>query len=301
MAKISFKKESAAPAPETNPTPTPAPETNPVVVESTTTVCSPSGVVDVSSVSEIPTAPVNLAVAKTVPQPVTVSETETHNSFNDEDIGFNDIILPRLNIVQKVGDLSNIFNPGEIVLNQTLVIHEPAVPEKSKVGHSPIILTVLGFRKRQFCEKKEGGALGNLFNTEAEVVQAGGTLDYKEHKSTKKTLYQRLATALLLIQKPEHLSDGDNINFPYECEGKWYALALWSMKGTAYTNSAKLMYTARKIGHLRVGYPTQAWSVTTKLEKYPGDLYAHIPIVRPGPKNTPKFAEFVLEVLGAGQ
>lgn len=273
------------------------------VVESITTASGEVVEVRAESVSEIPTRPaVNGAIVATVPSQTAVVQSDSPSLFNDEDIGFDDIRLPRLNIVQKVGDLSNIFTPGEIVLNQSAVIHEPAEPAKNKAGHKPLIITVLGFKKKQFAEKVTGGEMGLLVNSEVEVVAKGGTLDYKEWQQSNgvKKYFQRLATALLLVQKPEHYQDTDDLMFPYECEGRKYALALYSMKGTAYTNAAKHIFTARKIGHLRPGYPVQAWNLTTKLEKF-GENYAHVPVIKPGPKNGEVFLTFVKDVLGAGK
>lgn len=250
------------------------------------------------------TASVEVLPAVTALVPATASlpvQAETPPAFNDENIGFEDIRLPRINIVQKVGDLSNIFTPGEIVLNQQLVIHTPAT--KQAAGEPPLIFTVIGFRKKQYVEKTIGGALGRMFDNEADVVRASGTLDWKEFKASEgsanpKTLFQRLATALILIEKPAALEDADNINFPYDCDGKFYALALWSMKGTAYTHAAKHIFTARKIGHLRSGYPTQAWSLTTKLEGFGGN-FAHVPVIKPASKNSDAFKTFVGTILGA--
>lgn len=226
--------------------------------------------------------------------------------FDDQNIGFEDIILPRINIVQKVGDLSEIFTPGEIVLKQSLVIYSPS--KGAVAGTAPLSLTVLGFKKTQFTEKVSGGAMGILAATEADVVKNGGTLDYKEWEasvaenkanpaSKPLRLFQRLATALCIVEKPEIVPDIDHIEFPYECEGKFYNLVLWSMKGTAYTHGAKAMFTARKIGHLRSGYSKQSWSLSTKVEKF-GEFYAAIPIVKPGAKTSAAFQEFVLDVIG---
>jgi hypothetical protein len=129
MSKVSFSKEKVE---------TPVED---VKVEATTTVAEQECSKAECASTEAVAAPVQTAVATRTPQ---------DNAFDDENIGFEDIRLPRLNIVQKVGDLSTIFTPGEIVLNQNLVIHSPG---KDGKGDSPINFTVLGFKKKQFVEK----------------------------------------------------------------------------------------------------------------------------------------------------
>src|SRR5882724_887928 len=108
---------------------------------------------------------------------------------DDADIDFSEINIPRINIVQKVGDLSNNFTPGNIVLNQSICIHSPRATTKSSLGEviaadKPLELTVVGFRPSQFTEKVAGGKLGILCNTKEEVVAINGTLDYKTWKSS---------------------------------------------------------------------------------------------------------------------
>lgn len=264
-----------------------------VVVDSTITHTAPVA------------APAATAVAIIDAPAMPVARTDSLPLFDDQNIGFEDIILPRINIVQKVGDLSEIFNPGEIVLKQSLVIHNPGKP--GTPGDAPLNIVVLGFKKTQFAEKVAGGAQGILAHTEQEVVKHGGTLDYKEWQASEAAakagqgkalrLFQRLATALVLVEKPAQVTDADHIEFPYECEGAFYALVLWSMKGTAYTHAAKTMFTARKIGHLRSGYSKSIWTLTTKSEKF-GDNYAYVPVVKAGRKTSEVFQKFTLTVLG---
>ena len=235
-----------------------------------------------------------------LPPPGEVARS-TAGGYDDEDISFEDIILPALNIVQGIGDLSKVFNPGEITLNQSLVVHVPANPLKSVAGTKPLNLTVIGFRKKKYVEDVKFGEPAKVFKSEAEVVAAGGTLDYAEAKSRGLKLYQRLATGLFLVQKPEHVQDEDHLVFSHECEGKYYSLALWSMKKTAYTGGAKIIYTARKQGHLKAGgYPSFSWNLTTKLKPFDGGNSAHVPVLTPGARNTPAFIEFVQRVLSSG-
>jgi hypothetical protein len=292
-----------------------APESAPVIdVQTVKTEVQPTAPATAPAAPVAPTAPIDVAPAAAIPTAPAAAPTQAvaptaptqavspYAPNDDENLGYDDIILPRINIVQKVGDLSVIFEGGHIVLNQQVDIHEPADTAKSKPGTGPLIITVLGFRKRQYAEKVEGGKLGLLLNDESEIAKNNGTLDYKEWEASKATptpkrLFQRLATAFLLVEKPAHLVDEDHTVFPYDFNGKYYALALWSMKGTGYTNGAKPLFTARKISYLRDGYTAQSLSLTSKLEKF-NDNYAYVPVLRPATKNSPEFREFCKGILG---
>jgi hypothetical protein len=267
----------------------------------------------VAPAAEIPASPVtttNLSVAVVVP-PAPLAVVDTPIIFDDNDIKFEDVYLPRVNIVQNVGDLMKIFESGDIVLNGSYSIHSPSNPPKRPQGNPPLNVTVVGFRKKQFAEKIAGKGGGLLVNSEAEVAKNGGTLSYGEWKQSVdankadpsvKTLrrFEPYATALVIIERPAHLKDEGNIQFPYECEGKFYTLALWGMKGTAYTGAAKHFFTARKLGHLKKGYMVRSWSLTTKLESYESGNTAWVPAVTPSHENSAAFLAFVREAAGVG-
>jgi hypothetical protein len=310
--KVSFVNPTdagSAAVAEVPPLPAPFIDIKATDIVSTVTSVAPSGEVIKEVCNITPAESIPGASTAVVPAPAPSVPATTPHSFDDEDIGFDDVILPRLNIVQKVGDLSNVYTPGEILLNQTLPIYTAPIINDGvvvKPGTAPLNLTVIGFKKKQFVEKIAGGAQGAFVNTLAEVAALGGTLDYKEHSEKTKLqipcrLFQHYATALVLVQKPDAIADEGHISFPYECEGKYYALCLWGMKGTAYTNGAKQFFTARKIGHLRAGgYPSHSWTLATKLEKYK-DNSAHIPVLKASTANTPAFLAFVKDVLGCGK
>lgn len=217
---------------------------------------------------------------------------------------FNEIIFPRLNLVQNSGLLKDQFPPGSIVHGQSLVIYETTVFNKQtnaiiKQGTPPVILTVLGFRPTRFVEKIQGGERGLICNTEAEVRSAGGTLDYNEWKLKAKDGMKRfeyLADAVVLIERPAHCADDDTV-FIYPVNGKKYALAMWSMKGTAYTHAAKrVFFTNRQMGCLRKGYPSRSFAVSTKSEQREGNTY-FVPVCIPHQESTAEMIELISGIL----
>jgi len=241
----------------------------------------------------------------TVSKPLGVPAGPAGLVLGDKLPDFKDIILPRVNIVQNIGKMSESYNSGELVFNQQTVLYSPPVinAKTSTVeqpGTPPLIVTVLGFRPTRFCEKVVGGARGLIVNSEAEVVAAGGTLDYQEWKLKEKAGMKRfepLADALVVIERPEACK-ANEADFGYEIDGKWYALGLWAMRGVVYTAAAKkVFFTHRAVGCLRKGYPSFSYAVTTRMETYPGGNSAWIPICVPAAKSTEAFLAFASNLL----
>lgn len=234
--------------------------------------------------AEIPSTPVN--------ETTTVAIPGGEVNFDDTDIPLDQIRLPNLNIVHKVGGLADLFNAGELVLNGDLVLHVPANKTKNVAGDPPLRFVPIGFRKLRYTEKREGGERGDLVNTEEEVVAAGGTLDYNQWKRSQTTpnplkRFEQLATALVLVEKPARVNDEDHQVFPIECDGVYYTLAVWNAKGTAYTNGAKDLFTARKIGFLMnpAKYSDYFWTFTTEMKPY-GNNTVPIPVLKAASKTS---------------
>lgn len=239
---------------------------------------------DVNPSSEVPSD--DKAVA-TVPTSLPVAP------YNDESLGLDDIILPRINIVQKVGGLSDTFDPGAILINAEQVIY--TYNKDLKNPATPLKFLTIGFQPLRYAEKVAGGAKGKIVNRPEEVVALGGTLDYNDAKNNGKALFQRYATALILIEQPENV---DDTHFPHEFGGKKYCTALWSSKGAAYTAGAKVLNTAKQIGPLRgpLGYRTAFYTMGTLLASHEGNAYFK-PSLRPGEKTTEEFRAFVTGVV----
>lgn len=276
MAKVSFSKTPSATAAAAAPAPA-APVTE-VVTEA-----APVQPVAVAPVTAVATVPQNQVPAPAAPRP-----------FDDENIETTDIVIHRLNIAQRVGDLGLAFTPGSLVYNQTLELIPAPLPNAVSL---PIRFLVIGFQPKKYVEKVPYGTQGgNVFETEQEVVSAGGSLDYTEAQTKGIPYYERLATALLFVEKPDHL---DAEAFPHEIDGKRYTLALYAMKGSSYTAAAKVLMTARKIGHLRSGgYRSGFWTFQTMLKKFQNGNSAFVPLIKPAGQTSPALQTAVKELIG---
>jgi hypothetical protein len=162
----------------------------------------------------------------------------------------------------------------------------------------------MGFRPTRYVEKVTGGARGLIVNTEDEVRAAGGTLDYKEwnlKKASGMKRFEVLAEALVAIERPEHVADDETVFVYPVTDGdktRKFALALWAMKGTAYTAAAKrVFFTNRAVGCLRKGYPTRSFQLSTRFESFDNGNGAWVPVALPGAESTPGFMEFARAIL----
>ena len=218
---------------------------------------------------------------------------------------FSEIILPRINIVQNMSKSKDTFPLGSLILDQKVALFVPPLIQNGNVTRPatpPATLVVLGFRPTRFSEKVAGNERGALFNTEEQVLQAGGTLDYNEwnlKKAAGMKYFQPLADALVAVARPDNVADDDTV-FSYAVDGVKYALALWAMKGTAYTAAAKrVFFTARAIGCLRSGgYPSWSYTAATREDTY-GANKTWVPVCLPKTKTTETFLAFVRQVLNA--
>ena len=264
-----------------------------------------------------PVAPENPQAVATVPSP----GLPARNNFvlGDYLPTFDQVVLPRVNVAQNIGQLQDTFDPGTIVLaRQTVLFLPPDIDLQTgtvrRAATPPVIMTALGFRKTRFVEKTKGGAKGLIVNTEADVVKAGGTLDYGEWKLKGDAIkrFEPLVDACVLIQRPEQCEDDDSV-FVHEIDNQKYALALWSLKGTLYTSLAKgVWFTARKMGCLMSkevkkdgvgtgvftgGYPTWSWNISSKEKQFSEQNRSWIVTGTPHKKNSEAFIEAVRDIL----
>lgn len=213
----------------------------------------------------------------------------------------SDIQFPRINIVQKVGELSNAFPHGSIVFQRQLVLFELSIKNGQgqvvAAGTPPLDVVVLGFKPKRYQEKVEWGSEERAVTVDSEeAVRAnGGTISWQEWELKKDQglrLFTPMVDVLLGIKKPSHVNDANGVTFSYQVGADNYALALWTLKGTAYTGAAKPWFTARAAGCLRKGYSAFTWNLATILKNF-GKNFAYIPVVTPKSPSSPEMLEFV--------
>lgn len=218
---------------------------------------------------------------------------------SDSQIKTDDLVIPRIHIAQQIGELGRAFRPGDVVFNRQIVLHHPRmvinqVPEPEVAANAPVEFVVLFFKDKLYAEKVQGGN-GRVCRSEAEVLALGGVLTYAEAQTLNKPLFQTLANAVILIRRPEHANPGV---FPFrDPNGVDWTIAQWSMKGSAYTNGAKPIYTARRIGGLRRSWVAHTWKMTTRLQNYPNNHSAFVPQLHPADFTTEAWVAWLGDVL----
>lgn len=236
---------------------------------------------DISAETSPATAPTATTTTAVAPAPSTeLAATPPGMGSVVGDIDSSDITVPRLNIVQGVGSLAELFNPGEIVLNQETVLSN---------GSTPVELTVLSARK-QFVENLgfDEDARPKVFDTLEEIHAAGGTIEWI---GDTRPSYVPVLHVQLVLKAPAGVEGA----FPLCYNGEDYALAVWTLRGVAYGKAGRNILTAAKFA-LRDGLHNGKWTLTTKREKY-GRNSVFVPVLRNVGRNAPEFVDY-LRTLG---
>ena len=168
------------------------------------------------------------------------------------DFDQSDINLPRINIVAKTSALvDDGFAPGAIALNKEVTLVTRDEPLRVIVTHMV----------KQFQEDVAWGSeeLPKTFNSEEEVHAAGYSFEWG---STN--MVRPIAHITMLVQAPEDLSENDLELFPYEYDGKHYAMAIYTASKSAYKPTAKEIATYAMYAKDE-GVWAQSWMLTSKL------------------------------------
>ncbi len=195
-----------------------------------------------------------------------------------------DVRLPRINLVQKVSDTELVrnFGIGAFVLAKEVKLSD---------GENPLIYTALAVAK-DYVQKIpfDSGESPAVFRSEEEVINSGGSLNYKDFESGN--FFQPRAHIEIAIPAPEGMSENDLALFPFEHDGVPYALALYTVASSAYTSLAKELATMRSANKvLRQGLRYGSLKMTAEVRKKNTKSW-FVPVARFNGKNSPELIEF---------
>jgi hypothetical protein len=241
MATTSFSRRPAASAE------TPATET-----PKTETFSSPKDI----PVAGGPSVNESTELAATKPAALSTNVSSSQGADVQGEVNLSDLRLPRLNLVQRTGDLPDRFDFGSFVINKEVSLGKTV---------EFIALSI----KKQYQEKRPYGDTerGAIYDTAEQVREAGGSLGYADYQ------FSELAHIFLLVKMPEGLEDSPDAAsvvdlFMYEIDGARYAPVIYSVGRSSYTSLAKALLTARQF-MLRKGLWTGRWTMTSKVDKGP--------------------------------
>lgn len=194
------------------------------------------------------------------------------------EITAEDIKFPRISVVAKIGELSELFpgQSGAIALNKDGILVPPG-------GFLEVTAV---FAKKHYEEDVgfQTGVFGKRLNSAEEVIANGGSLDRGD-----KGYYAPVADVLFLVKQPEKLNPAFEGMFFYDIEGAPHLLAMFTARSTAYNTVAVPLWTLKKErGSIRVSH----WKLVPVLTTYNGKTW-HKPVLRPAGATSPEYMEFM--------
>lgn len=206
-----------------------------------------------------------------------VGTVEVSSESVSGEICKSDLQIPSLKLVQQVGDLGELFSPGSFVLN-----NEHAVSD----GVEETTFTVAHWNK-YYIENLEYGSdqTPETAKTMKEVVEKGGTTEWRNNEPPS---WSPVGVATCI------LTGKDDMHFPFEYKDKQYAIALWTMRNTAYRRAGRVIMTAAAY-NLKEGLEYGNWSLTSKRETL-GKNKVFVPVVKTKGKNDEEFAAWVRQL-----
>lgn len=203
--------------------------------------------------TETPVTPAAQEVQLVTTEPTAIVVAEPSVSPNG--ISRDDIILPRVNLVQKSGKLCDDFAPGSFLFEKQVVLAKPG---------EEFSFVVLGHSK-YYQEKVEYGSseFGRRANTEEEVRELGGTTTWGIND---KPYFQPVADLLIAVKAPENLDEEADSLFPFPYKDEKYAVGVYTVAASAYTSLAKRIFTD-SLYTLKAGLHLGEYSVKSELKR----------------------------------
>lgn len=194
----------------------------------------------------------------------------------------SDFTVPKLNLVNKTGELSNSFPAGSFLYNREVLLGD---------GKKPCQITLTRVAKFYMQDLPFGsGEMPKTFSSIRDVRAAGGALAGDQDTEEGVDRYAEAMTCFVLVKSPA----GEHALFPFEHEGNYYALAQWLLTKSAYKQTGRKIFTDSQLA-LRAGIDTACYELTSTLRTNSmGSWY--VPMVKLGAKHDEKFVEFVRNI-----
>lgn len=206
-----------------------------------------------------------------------------------------DLVIPRLEIVQALGPNSEKFPGGTVIFNKTVTLAPFALTPQTK----EVPLTIVALYAKKFIEEvleyDPNGPLPRTFPTMDAAKAAGLRTEWGPKGADGKSVapqVREVSNLLILIQQPEGL---DPVLFPFEDGGKRYAVAMWTVRGSAYRKVAKTMFSNMHFA-LRGNLASGTWTMVVKRESLNGKL-VYIPNVALTATTSPTLIEMVKSMM----
>lgn len=203
------------------------------------------------------------------------------------DIDETDLRVPRLSLVHSVGDLSEEFTPGDLVISTSklLLAHK----------NEPVNLIVLNIGKTYEetlpYDPDPNSPRPRVFNSRQEVLDAGLWTDWK---NDQRPPVHPVADMTVLIEQPEGV---DGSSFTKEILNKNYMMARWTVRKTAYTSSAKTVFSAAAAELASSGVEHGLWTLVIE-RQLKGGNWVFTPVLKLAGKSTPEFVGVMTALLG---
>jgi len=202
-----------------------------------------------------------------------VDDSDASGEITAEDIKF-----PRLAVVHKIGELSELFpgQSGAFVLNKDGILCPP--------GKSLEVTAV--FAKKYYEEDVgfDSGTFGKRVSSAQEVLNNGGSLMRGDEH-----YYAPVADILFLVKQPETVDPAFEGMFFYDVAGAPHLLAAFTARSTAYNGVAVPIWTLKQ---QRGSIRASQWKLSTFLNSYNNKSW-HKPILRPAGATSQVYLDFM--------
>jgi len=182
---------------------------------------------------------------------------------------------PYLSLVGKSGALSDEFDSGSFVFDKQLELCS------KKDSFFLTLVKVKLFYQEDIPFGEEGTP--EKFENLNEAINKGWHNDWDDKDNGKYVI--PIVNAAVLLEVDEEISE-------FSHDGRHYALAMWSLKGTGYTNVGKKIINACRKGWLRDAVHLGTWEISSTYVKDSKFPYYKPNAVR-GEKHTPEFLQFM--------